>query len=99
LGQRRIGDDREVGTDASEAIESPGQVSRRDEDGEFLADVKALMVGAQAMQGYDDGVAAKVTEVVLDGLRPVRRSHLGGHGLEQPESYAADVRRAVVLAR
>jgi AcrR family transcriptional regulator len=33
-------------------------------------EVKALMVGCLAMQGYDDGVAARVTEVVLDGLRP-----------------------------
>ena len=35
-----------------------------------VPEVKALMVGLQAMQGYDEGVAERVTEVVLDGLRP-----------------------------
>ena len=32
--------------------------------------VKALIVGAQAMQGYNPEVAEKVTDIVLDGLRP-----------------------------
>jgi AcrR family transcriptional regulator len=36
-------------------------------------EVKTLLVGCQAMQGYDDGAAAKVTDVVLDGLRPHAR--------------------------
>jgi AcrR family transcriptional regulator len=35
-----------------------------------VPEVKALMVGLQAMQGYDEDVAERVTEVVLDGLRP-----------------------------
>ena len=34
------------------------------------ADVKALMVGLQAMQSYNDDAAERLTEVVLDGLRP-----------------------------
>jgi AcrR family transcriptional regulator len=34
-----------------------------------VADVKALMVGLQAMQSYQDDAAARLTEVVLDGLR------------------------------
>ena len=34
-----------------------------------VADVKALMVGLQAMQSYNDDAAARLTEVVLDGLR------------------------------
>jgi AcrR family transcriptional regulator len=34
-----------------------------------VADVKALMVGLQAMQSYNDEAAARLTEVVLDGLR------------------------------
>jgi hypothetical protein len=33
--------------------------------------VKALMVGCQAMQTYDAGLAEGVTEVVFDGLRRV----------------------------
>ncbi len=33
------------------------------------ADVKALMVGLQAMHGYNDDAAERLTEVVLDGLR------------------------------
>jgi len=39
---------------------------RRDLD---VRDVKALMVGAQAMQTYNAEVAERLTEVVLDGLR------------------------------
>jgi AcrR family transcriptional regulator len=34
-----------------------------------VTEVKTLMVGAQAMQGYNNGVADKVTDIVLDGLR------------------------------
>jgi AcrR family transcriptional regulator len=34
-----------------------------------VADVKALMVGLQAMHGYNDDAAARLTEVVFDGLR------------------------------
>ena len=34
-----------------------------------VAHVKALMVGLQAMQSYNDDAAARLTEVVLDGLR------------------------------
>jgi hypothetical protein len=39
---------------------------RRDVD---VPEVKALMVGCQAMQGYDDARAERVTNVVVDGLR------------------------------
>lgn len=35
-----------------------------------VAEVKTLLVGCQAMQGYDNAVADRVTEVVLDGLQP-----------------------------
>jgi AcrR family transcriptional regulator len=35
-----------------------------------VPDVKALMVGAQAMQGYRRDAAERLTEVFLDGLRP-----------------------------
>ncbi|RDH77239.1 TetR/AcrR family transcriptional regulator [Mycolicibacterium moriokaense] len=35
-----------------------------------VPDVKALMVGAQAMQGYNRDAAERLTEVILDGLRP-----------------------------
>lgn len=34
-----------------------------------VADVKALLVGCQAMQAYNDDVAERVTAVVFDGLR------------------------------
>ena len=34
-----------------------------------VADVKALMVGLQAMRSYNDDAAERLTEVVLDGLR------------------------------
>jgi AcrR family transcriptional regulator len=34
-----------------------------------VAEVKTLMIGCQAMQGYNNGLAATVTEVVLTGLR------------------------------
>ena len=32
--------------------------------------IKALLVGCQAMQGYDKARAKRVTDVVIDGLRP-----------------------------
>ena len=35
-----------------------------------VPEVKALIVGAQAMQGYNPEVAERVTDMVLDGLRP-----------------------------
>ncbi len=35
-----------------------------------VADVKALMVGLQAMQSYNDDATERLTEVVLDGMRP-----------------------------
>jgi AcrR family transcriptional regulator len=34
-----------------------------------VRDVKALLVGLQAMQAYNDEAAERLTEVVLDGLR------------------------------
>jgi AcrR family transcriptional regulator len=34
-----------------------------------VPEVKALIVGGQAMQGYNPDVAQRVTEVVIDGLR------------------------------
>lgn len=34
-----------------------------------VPDVKALMVGLQAMRSYNDDTAERLTEVVLDGLR------------------------------
>jgi AcrR family transcriptional regulator len=47
------------------AAQNAGTV-RRDVD---VPDVKALMVGAQAMQTYKAEAAERLTEVVLDGLR------------------------------
>ena len=38
-----------------------------------VPEVKTLLVGCQAMQSYNDGVADRVTGVVLDGLRPAAR--------------------------
>ena len=35
-----------------------------------VPEVKALLVGAQAMQGYNPAVAERVVDIVLDGLRP-----------------------------
>jgi AcrR family transcriptional regulator len=35
-----------------------------------VLEVKTLMIGCQAMQVYNSGLADRVTEVVLDGLRP-----------------------------
>jgi len=35
-----------------------------------VPEAKALIVGAQAMQGYNPAVAERVTDIVLDGLRP-----------------------------
>ena len=40
---------------------------RRDLD---VRDVKALMVGAQAIQTYNAEAAERLTEIILDGLRP-----------------------------
>jgi AcrR family transcriptional regulator len=37
-----------------------------------VPEIKALLVGCQAMQGYDTARAARVTDVVIDGLRPSR---------------------------
>ncbi|MGA9494104.1 MAG: helix-turn-helix domain-containing protein [Mycobacterium sp.] len=34
-----------------------------------VAEIKTLMVGCQAMQGYDEARAERVTDVVIDGLR------------------------------
>jgi hypothetical protein len=39
---------------------------RRDVD---VSDVKAIVVGCQAMQAYTPDAAQRLTEVVLDGLR------------------------------
>lgn len=36
-----------------------------------VSDVKAIMVGCQAMQSYDDEAAERLTEVVINGLRTV----------------------------
>jgi AcrR family transcriptional regulator len=52
--------------DLLRAAQTAGTV-RRDLD---VRDLKALMVGAQAMQGYNADAAERLTEVVLDGLRP-----------------------------
>lgn len=38
-----------------------------------VPELKTLMVGCQAMQSYNDGLADRVTGVVLDGLRPPAR--------------------------
>jgi AcrR family transcriptional regulator len=35
-----------------------------------VADVKAILVGLQAMQSYNADAAKRLTDVVLDGLRP-----------------------------
>lgn len=43
--------------------------ARRDVD---MRDVKAILVGCQAMQAYDSALAERATDVVIDGLR-VRR--------------------------
>jgi len=51
--------------DLLRAAQKAGAV-RRDLD---VLDVKALMVGAQAMQSYRADTAERLTEVVLDGLR------------------------------
>jgi AcrR family transcriptional regulator len=52
--------------DLLRASQAAGTV-RRDLD---VPDVKALLVGAQAMQGYRRDAAERLTEVFLDGLRP-----------------------------
>lgn len=48
-----------------EAAQGAGTV-RRDVD---VRDVKTILVGAQAMQSYKPDAAARLVEVVLDGLR------------------------------
>jgi AcrR family transcriptional regulator len=35
-----------------------------------VLDVKALLVGLQAIQSYNDDAAERLTQVILDGLRP-----------------------------
>lgn len=52
------------------AAQGAGTV-RRDVD---VSEIKALMVGCQAMQSYDQTRAARLTDVVIDGLRPSRRA-------------------------
>jgi AcrR family transcriptional regulator len=52
--------------DLLRAAQKAGTV-RRDVD---VRDVKALLVGAQAIQTYNAEAAERLTEVVLDGLRP-----------------------------
>lgn len=37
-----------------------------------VREVKAILVGCQAMQAYSAGLAERVTGVVMDGLRPPR---------------------------
>jgi AcrR family transcriptional regulator len=37
-----------------------------------VLEIKAILVGCQAMQGYDKARAGRVTDVVIDGLRPSR---------------------------
>jgi len=51
--------------DLLRAAQKAGTV-RRDVD---VPDVKSILVGLQAMQSYNDDAAARLTEVVLDGLR------------------------------
>lgn len=46
-----------------------GQKAGTVRDDVTVADVKALLVGCQAMQSYNDDVAERVTSVVFDGLR------------------------------
>lgn len=43
--------------------------ARRDID---MRDVKAILVGCQAMQAYDSALAERATDVVIDGLRAQR---------------------------
>ncbi|COW10236.1 TetR family transcriptional regulator [Mycobacterium tuberculosis] len=38
-----------------------------------MLEVKTLLVGCQAMQSYNAELAAKVTDVALDGLRANRK--------------------------
>ncbi len=37
-----------------------------------MTDLKAILVGCQAMQAYDSALAGRATDVVIDGLRPPR---------------------------
>lgn len=43
--------------------------ARRDVE---MRDLKAILVGCQAMQAYDSALAERATDVVIDGLRAVR---------------------------
>jgi len=43
--------------------------ARRDID---MRDLKAILVGCQAVQAYDSALAERATDVVIDGLRPPR---------------------------
>ncbi|OBF10868.1 TetR family transcriptional regulator [Mycobacterium sp. ACS4054] len=43
--------------------------ARRDVE---MRDLKAILVGCQAMQAYDAALAERATDVVIDGLRPPR---------------------------
>ncbi|MFY2859592.1 hypothetical protein ACOJVU_07215 [Mycobacterium sp. THU-M104] len=43
--------------------------ARRDID---MRDLKAILVGCQAVQAYDAAPAERATDVVIDGLRPPR---------------------------
>jgi AcrR family transcriptional regulator len=51
--------------DLLRAAKKAGTV-RRDVD---VADVKAILVGSQAMQAYNPDAAKRLTDVILDGLR------------------------------
>ncbi|HTY35301.1 helix-turn-helix domain-containing protein [Mycobacterium sp.] len=37
-----------------------------------MADLKAILIGCQAMQAYDSALAGRATDVVIDGLRAAR---------------------------
>ncbi len=56
-------------TDLLRAAQRAGTV-RPDVD---VLEVKTLLVGCQAMQSYNAELAAKVTDVALDGLRANRK--------------------------
>jgi hypothetical protein len=47
-----------------------------------VPEVKALLVGCHAMQGYDKERAERVTDVVIDGLRaPREKGDLSLHSI------------------
>lgn len=70
-------------TDLLRAAQRAGTV-RPDVD---VLEVKTLLVGCQAMQSYNAELAAKVTDVALDGLRANRKSSSSRR--TPPESCAA----------